>query len=207
MAKIRSILKWSMIAALVLGVIGVTWTIVRGSQESDGRRAIDAISGVDVLEPLLVKDLSEACLRQYRRYRRAGAQKAFALAHDTGACGFSANQMSLGGFGTFSASWAAVSDCEERGKDCAVVSLNDGFIHLGETAERARALGLNKNCAPAFVAYSHFFLRHSAFAYSPTSGGCGYSWRWKSRKEAAADAMKSCARRYEDCVPHQPIAK
>lgn len=207
MARIRSILKWLMIVALVLGIIGVTWAIVRGAQESAGRRAIDAIGGVEVLEPLLVKDLSEACLRLYRRYRRAGAQKAFALAHDTGACGFSANQMSLGGFGTFSASWAAVSDCEEKGKDCAVVSLNDEFTHLGETAERARDLGLNKNCAPAFVAYAHFFLRHSAFAYSPASGGCGYSWRWKTSEEAADDAMKSCAQRYQDCVPHVPIAK
>ena len=96
MARIRSILKWLMIGTLVLVVIGVAWTLLRNAQESAGRRAIDVIGGVEVLEPLLVKDLSEGCLRMYRRYRRAGPQKAFALAHDTGACGVSANQMSLG---------------------------------------------------------------------------------------------------------------
>ena len=100
-----------------------------------------------------------------------------------------------------------MSDCEEKGKDCAVVSLNDDFIHLRDAAERARDLGLNRNCAPAFVAFSHFFLRHTAFAYSPASGGCGYSWRWKTADEAAGDAMRSCAQRYEDCVPYNPKAK
>jgi hypothetical protein len=206
-AIFRSFLKWFAIVVGILGAAAVVWSIYNGVQESAGRRAVDAIGGAKALEPLLIKDLSEGCQCLYKRYRRAGHQKAFAHARDTGACGFSANQMSLGGFGDFSASWAAVSDYEEKGKDCAVVSLNDDYIHLGDLADQARAHGLNKNCAPAFVAFSHFFVRHSAFAYSPTSGGCGYSWRWETPEEAAKDAMNSCAQRYEDWVTFEPMAK